>query len=79
MANIIRSIFALFWLTASGFIGLLAYIVTQTEANPQMLWGWLVLCAFTFVSASFLAYNIIFGARRKANAPHHHTHLNNSR
>ena len=78
MANIIRSVFALFWLTASGFIGFLAYIVIQTEANPQLLWGWLVMCAFTFVSASFLAYSIIFGARHKADAPHHHTHLTNS-
>ncbi|OGR68620.1 MAG: hypothetical protein A2081_03495 [Elusimicrobia bacterium GWC2_61_19] len=78
MANILRAVFALFWLAASGFIGFLAYIVLQTEANPQMLWGWLVMCAFTFVSATFLAYNIILGHRHKADAPHHHTHLQKS-
>jgi hypothetical protein len=78
MANIIRTVFALFWLAATGFVGFLAYIVIQTEVNPQMLWGWLVMCAFTFVSATFLAYNIILGNRHKADAPHHHTHLKNS-
>jgi len=76
MANIIRSVFAFFWLVVTGFIGFLAYIVVQTEGDPRMLWAWLVLCAFTFVSASFLAYVIIFGHQEKADAPHHHTHLN---
>lgn len=61
----IRAIFALFWLVASGFLGLLAYVVIQTEANPAALWGWLVLCAFSFISATFLAYTIIFGGRNK--------------
>lgn len=78
MANIIRVVFALFWLASTGFIGCLTYIVMQTEADPQMLWGWLVLCAFTFLSATFLAYNIIFGRRHSEDAPHHHTHLQNS-
>ncbi|MCM2266352.1 MAG: hypothetical protein NDI60_01110 [Elusimicrobiales bacterium] len=78
MANIIRAVFTLFWLAAVSFIGFLAYIVVQTEADPQMLWGWLVMCAFTFVSATFLAYNIVFGHHHKSDAPHHHTHLQNS-
>lgn len=77
MANLIRAVFALFWLVATGFIGFLAYIVTQTEANPQALWAWLVMCAFSFVSATFLAYNIIFGHHERADAPHHHKHLAN--
>jgi len=76
MAYLIRAVFALFWLVAAGFLGFLVYIVIQTEANPQMLWAWLVMCALTFVSATFLAYNIIFGHHDRANAPHHHTHLN---
>lgn len=76
MAYLIRAVFALFWLVATGFLGFLVYIVIQTEANPQMLWAWLVMCALTFVSATFLAYNIIFGHHDRANAPHHHTHLN---
>ena len=77
-ANIIRAIFAFFWLAASGFVGSLAYIVLQTEANPQILWGWLVMCAFTFVSATLLAYTIIFGHQHKAEVPHHQAHLHNS-
>jgi len=76
MANIIRAVFALFWVVATGFLGFMAYIVLQTESNPQMLWAWLVMCSLTFVSATFLAYNIIFGHHDRANAPHHHTHLN---
>lgn len=76
MANIIRVVFALFWVVATGFLGFMAYIVLQTESNPQMLWAWLVMCSLTFVSATFLAYNIIFGHHDRANAPHHHTHLN---
>lgn len=60
MALIIRSVFTVFWLIATWFIGYLAYIVTQTENNPQTIWAWLVLCAFTFISATWLAYNIIF-------------------
>ncbi|MCX5785359.1 MAG: hypothetical protein NTX59_06690 [Elusimicrobia bacterium] len=65
MALIIRSIFAVFWLIATWFIGYLAYIITQTERNPQAIWGWFVLCAFTFISATWLTYNIIFA--------HHHS------
>ena len=76
MANIIRAVFALFWVVATGFLGFMAYIVLQTESNPQMLWAWLGMCSLTFVSATFLAYNIIFGHHDRANAPHHHTHLN---
>ncbi len=76
MANIIRAVFAIFWAVAAAFLGFLAYIVIQTESNPQVLWAWLVMCALTFVSATFLAYNIIFGHHARANAPHHHTHLN---
>jgi ABC-type multidrug transport system permease subunit len=78
MANIIRAVFALFWLAATCFICFLSYIVFQTEPNPQALWGWLVMCGFTFVSVTFLAYNIIFGHQARAEQPHHHTHLQNS-
>jgi hypothetical protein len=76
MANIIRGVFAIFWLVSTAFLGYLAYIVLQTESNPQMLWAWMVMCALSFVSATFLAYNIIFGHHSRAEAPHHHTHLN---
>jgi hypothetical protein len=77
MANIIRAFFALFWLVSTGFIGYLAYAVLMTEPNPQALWGWLVMCAFTFISATFLAYNIIFGARPGATAANHHNDSQN--
>lgn len=77
MANIIRGVFSIFWLVATGFLGFLAYIVIQTEANPQMLWGWLVMCGFSFVSATFLAYNIIFGHHPRPETLHHHTHQRN--
>lgn len=76
MANIIRGVFAIFWLVSTAFLGFLAYIVLQTEPNPQMLWAWMVMCALSFVSATFLAYNIIFGHQLRAEDPHHHTHLN---
>jgi ABC-type multidrug transport system permease subunit len=66
MALIIRSIFAVFWLTATWFIGYLAYIIIQTERNPQTIWAWFVLCAFTFISATWLAYNIIFARHSSA-------------
>jgi cation transporter-like permease len=76
MANIIRAVFAIFWLVATGFLGFLAYIVTQTEGNPQILWAWLMMCAFTFISATFLAYTIIFGHHERDIDPLHHSHLN---
>lgn len=72
MAKLIRAFFSLFWLGSTLFIGFLVYIVLQTEPNPQALWGWLVMCGFTFVSATFLAYNIIFGGQDKSDA-HDHT------
>lgn len=75
MAKIIRAVVALFWLIASGFIGFLAYIVIQTEGDPRALWAWLVMCGFTFVSATFLAYTIIFGASHRDSEQHHHKHL----
>lgn len=75
MANIIRAVVALFWLIASGFIFFLAYIVMQTEGDPRTLWSWLVMCGFTFVSATFLAYTIVFGASHRESDPHHHKHL----
>lgn len=78
MANLIRAIFALFWLAAVAFTGFLAYIVVQTETDPGLLWAWLVMCGFTFMSATFLAYNILFGHHHKADVPHHHSHLQNS-
>ena len=75
MANLLRGVFAMFWLIASGFLGFLAYIVLQTEGNPRALWAWLAMCGFTFVSVTFLTYNIIFGASHREEAPHHHKHL----
>ncbi len=78
MANVIRAVFAFFWLAASVFLGYLAYIVVMTESNPRILSAWLVMCAVTFASATFLAYTIIAGYRHRANAPHHHTYLHKS-
>lgn len=75
MANIIRAVVALFWLIASGFIGFLAYIVAQTEGDPRALWAWMAMCGFTFVSATFLAYTIIFGASHRRDDAHHDKHL----
>jgi hypothetical protein len=70
MAIIIRAVFAIFWLVASGFLALLAYIVLQTESNPSVLWGWLVMCALSFISATFLAYNIIFSQHDRPTPAH---------
>ena len=76
MANLIRAVFALFWVASAAFLGFLVFLVIQTEVNLKMLWSWLVMCSLTFVSVTFLAHNIIFGHHDRANAPHHHTHLN---
>lgn len=73
MANLIRAIFGIFWLIASGFLGFLVYIVLQTEANPQMLWAWLVMCGLTFLSATFLAYSIIVGFHDTPHGTHDQT------
>ncbi|MDA8244545.1 MAG: hypothetical protein M0025_10560 [Elusimicrobia bacterium] len=72
MANIIRAVFALFWLVSAGFLALLAYIVVQTEPNPARLWGWMVMCGLSFISATFLAYTLIFGGHygRGPERPH---------
>jgi CHASE1-domain containing sensor protein len=70
MANLIRAIVALFWLIASGFIGFLAYIVVQTEGDPRALWGWMVMCGFTFLSVTFLAYTVIFGSSQHDEKQH---------
>ena len=78
MANTIRTVFTLFWMAATGFIGYLAYIFIQTESNPQALWSWLALCGLTFISVTFLAYIIILGGNHKDDAPHHHKHLSKS-
>ena len=78
MAYIIRAVFGLFWLVACGFICFLAYIVIQTEGNPRALWAWMVMCCVTLISVTALAYNIIFGAHHRAEAPHHHKHLANN-
>ena len=75
MATIIRSVFGVFWAASAGFTGFLAYIVIETEHNPQLLWAWLVMCGFTFLSATWLAYNIIFGRRHKPEQKHHDIHL----
>jgi len=72
MANLIRAIFGIFWLAATGFLGLLVYVVLQTEGDPRMLWAWLTLSALSFISATFLAYNIIFGHHDRHTHPRHH-------
>lgn len=76
MAKLLRVLFAVFWLTAVGVLGSLVYIAVTTETDPRALWGWLVMCALTFVSVTFLAYNMLFGHHSRADAPHHHKHLN---
>ncbi|MEI7529630.1 MAG: hypothetical protein WCK76_11890 [Elusimicrobiota bacterium] len=68
MATIIHLIVSFFWLIATGFLVFLAYVVFQTEANPQALWSWMVMCGLTFVSATWLAYNCIFSHHDN----HHH-------
>jgi hypothetical protein len=77
MANIIRAVFAFFWLMATVFIGYLTYVVLMTEPDPHALWGWLVMCGFTFISVTFLAYNIIFGHHHRGEVQHHDAHLLN--
>lgn len=72
MANLIRAIFGFFWLAATGFLVLLVYVVLQTEGDPRMLWAWLTLSALSFISATFLAYNIIFGQHDRHTTPRHH-------
>ncbi|OGS11280.1 MAG: hypothetical protein A2234_03225 [Elusimicrobia bacterium RIFOXYA2_FULL_58_8] len=66
MAKIIRVIVAFSWLVTTGFVVFLTYSTLQTEPNPQALWGWLVMCALTFISATFLAYTTIFGGSHGA-------------
>ena len=66
MAAFIKSVFGVFWVISAGFVGFLAYIVLQTEHDPRLIWAWLVMCGFTFISATWLAHNIIFA--------HHHRH-----
>ena len=63
MAKIIRAVAAFSWLVTTVLVVYLAYSVLQTEANPQVLWSWLVMLSLTFISASFLAYNFIYGGR----------------
>ncbi len=75
MAILIKSIFAVFWAATAGFVGFLAYIVIQTEYNPQLLWAWLTMCGLTLLSATWLAYNIIFGHQHKPEPRHHDLHL----
>ena len=65
MAKIIHGVIAFFWLVTTGILAYLTYVTIQTEANPQALWGWIVMCALTFMSATFLAYLTIYGGRRK--------------
>lgn len=65
MAPIIRAVFGIFWAVSAGFIGFLAYVVVQTEQDPQLIWAWLVMCGLTFISATWLACSIILGHRRK--------------
>ncbi|HNW45014.1 MAG TPA: hypothetical protein PKI19_10950 [Elusimicrobiales bacterium] len=66
MAKIIRIAAAFFWLVTTGVLVYLGYSILQTEANPQALWGWLVMCALAFISVSFLAYIAFFGGRHDA-------------
>jgi Ca2+/Na+ antiporter len=64
MVRIINALVALLWLTATCLTGYLAYIAAQTERSQQTVWAWFVLCGLTFISASWLAYNIILAPHR---------------
>lgn len=71
MGKLIRAAFFAFWLASTAVIGYLAYSVIQTESDPRALWGWMVMCGFSFISASFLAYAVLFS--------HHDRHGAHSR
>ena len=60
MASLIRSAVAGLWLIATGVIGYVAYAAIRTEHTPQAIWAWFILCAFAFISATWLAYNVLF-------------------
>ncbi|MBU2572574.1 MAG: hypothetical protein KKH28_00640 [Elusimicrobia bacterium] len=65
MVATIKTVFGVFWATSTCFLLYLAYIVLQTEYKPQLIWAWLTMCCFTFISATWLAYNIISAPYRK--------------
>lgn len=44
---------------ATCVIAYLVYYVLQTETDPGAVWGWMVMSAIVFFSASFLAYSVI--------------------
>jgi phosphotransferase system glucose/maltose/N-acetylglucosamine-specific IIC component len=75
MAIILRLIFAVFWATSAGFTGFLMYIVLETESNPQSILAWLIMCAFTLLSATWLTYNIVFSYRHEPGLKRHDPHL----
>lgn len=75
MAAILRSVIGIFWAASAGFIGFLAYIVIETEHNPQLRWAWLTMCGLTLLSATWLAYNMIFVRRSKPEPKRHDLHL----
>lgn len=63
MAKLIRAVVGFFWLLAVLAIAFLVYSVVSSETDPQVVWGWMVLCGLTFCSATFLAYNAVFSVR----------------
>lgn len=65
MVPAVKAVFALFWIVSTLFLVYLAYIVMQTEYNPQLIWSWLTMCCFTFIAATWLANNIIFLPNRR--------------
>lgn len=62
MKGAVKSVFGFFWAVSTAFLAYLAYIIVQTEYNPSVLWGWLVLCGLTFIGATLLASTVFFAA-----------------
>ena len=56
-----------FWLAVTGLTAYLAIDVIRTESDPKCLLGWLIMCAFFFVSASLLSYLMISAGRKEQN------------
>jgi hypothetical protein len=75
MAMIIRYAFAAFWTATTGFLVFLVYTTVQTETDPRGIWAWLVFCGITFISVTWLTYNVLFARYHKQGPKHHDLHL----
>ena len=60
MAKIIRIITSIGWLAITALMLFIVFNVIQTEPDQQVVWSWIVVSALVFLSASFLAYVVIF-------------------